>query len=176
MNFSKSIGVIKIFIWITVVGLGISLVLFSTPASVTISYILGILFILGGLIKLTYYLVSNDNKSNFKSELAIFTLAISLGIMMVIRPAWFLHLINEIIGILITIKGSAMIKSAIEAKKQKMSGWGTKLILAITLCALGIMLIVSLIGTNLLMIILGILLTIIGVSSISFTILNNKAN
>jgi len=174
MEFIKKQRTGSLFVSLAILLVGLFLVIRPGTSAVTICYLIGTVLTLSGLVKLIIHFVKGESRLTFKLDLIWSVIAMLFGVLLLIGPAWFLTLINQVIGVFILIEGLFAARSAIESKKLGMSAWCPLLVTAAASCLFGILLIVSLLGTNLLMIILGISFIISGLRSIMLTQIHQK--
>lgn len=142
---------------IATIIIGLILLLFPTVTLNFISYCLGAVALVMGVIRtVRYFRQDHTYPFLFQSDLVVGLITIGLGIFMMTQPKTVISLIPHIFGILVAGCGVGNILRAMDAKKAGLSQWGFLLGLAIISVVLGVLIMFNPFGA------LELVVTIIG--------------
>ena len=123
--------------------LGFMMIIMPEFISDTICYLVGVLLIIFGALKVSKY-VEIGKKSPITNALMIIgVVSLVLGLMIIIKPETFASIIPFILGVYIIILGVSNLQQANEFKKHKYENWTSALISASILLVLGIVIVLN---------------------------------
>ncbi len=142
MNFKSFIETLKKN-WIVTSAItaliGLVLVLFPTGTLKVISYVIGALAVVMGVIRtVRYFKQDHTYPFLFQSDLVAGLISAGLGLFLITQPKTVINLVPHIFGILLVGCGVGNILRAVDAKKAGISTWGVLLALAIVSIVLGV--------------------------------------
>lgn len=118
--------------------IGLILLLFPSAALNFISYCLGFIAIVMGVIRtVRYFQQDHTYPYLFQSDLVVGLLTVGLGLFLVTQPKTVISVVPHIFGILLAGCGVGNILRAVDARKAGLSQWGLLLALAIVSVILG---------------------------------------
>lgn len=119
--------------------LGLFLVLMPDTTLSLISYLLGSIILIIGIINLIHYFKSNEQA--FKIELVLGIICIVIGLFIILNPKFIVSIIPLIIGIYIVTTSIVKLEYALSLKKHNSDSYLVSLILTIITLICGIILI-----------------------------------
>lgn len=124
----------------------IGILLFSNPDGVIkfISYVIGAIFIITGIVKLfSYYRMSKKMNINNNSDLILGIIAIIIGLVIIICLSAIAFIINFAIGGWILYSGIMKLMSAFNLKELKVDSWIYVLITSIVMIICGLYVVIN---------------------------------
>ena len=127
-----------IFTSVFFIAAGLILVFFPGPTLTSISYVLGFLSIVMGVIRtVRYFRQDHGDPFLFQSDLMVGLLSVGFGLFMLTKPEMMMGLMPLVFGILLSGCGVGGILRAVDAKRAGVRRWGVLLALSIVSIALG---------------------------------------
>ena len=119
---------------------GLCLLLWPDLSAAVIGTVLGVISIACGLVRLAGYFSKDLYRLAFQFDLALGSLTVLIGLILILRPAHVLALLPTVIGVFILTDSVLRLQTAVDAKHFGMRKWW--LILAVSLAgtALGLVL------------------------------------
>lgn len=137
MKELKGIKWEAIFTQILVILLGIVLLFNPETTARTVCYIIGMIIMAAGVIKiLSYFLTSFENnwqKNSFVSGAVL----VMVGILFMVKVEVIMSIIPIIMGIFVLLSGVGKLQAVFDLRRMKSDGWIGLLIIAIINIALG---------------------------------------
>lgn len=152
MKELKGIKWETIFIQILIILLGI--ILFFNPATTTrtICYIIGMIIMAAGVIKIMLYFLTNFENNWQKNSFTSGAVLVMIGILFIAKVNLIISIVPFVMGIFVLLSGLGKLQAVFDLRRMKSDGWLGLLILAVINIALGILLFSDLIGAAKLMI------------------------
>ena len=119
---------------LTLVILGILLVIFSEETIIAISYFIGGVLVLLGVVGIIDYI--RKIKTNYKSELDLIygIVTIILGVLIITNPKSIATIINYILGVIIIINSASKFNYSLQLRNSSTSIWkGTMIVSVLTI-------------------------------------------
>ena len=156
--------------------IGLILLIFPGQSLNGISYAVGFLAVVMGVIRVVrYFKQDHTYPFLFQSDLVVGLLTVGFGLFMITRPETFMALLPHIFGILLVGCGVGNILRAVDAKKAGLSQWAVLLALAIVTIVLGWLVLANPFGTvEVVTMVIGGCLVYEGVTDIITTLLVGK--
>lgn len=161
-NLLKKAGFTSILSSIIFLILGIFLVVNPNAIVKTISYVVGILLIIIGIVKIISYFTSKDDYIFYDYRLIYAAFCIVLGILVMFSGNAIASFFRIIIGIWILLNGVSRLDLAIKLKETNTNYWVLSLILSILIFVAGIYIIFA----------PGTILVTLGIILISYSIMD----
>lgn len=168
----------SIFTEILVILLGIILLLNPGTTAKTICYIVGMIIMAVGIIKIMAYFVTNLQDNLQKNNFATGAVFVIIGILFVVKVNLIVSIVPFVMGIFVILSGLGKLQTVFNLKRMKSDGWLGLLIVAVINIGLGILLFSDLIGAAKLMIrVIGACMIFSGVTDlINIVYLSKKIN
>ncbi len=99
------------------VAAGALLIIYPTPSSDLIAYVVGIAVIVFGIVNLTTYFLLELRESLFRNEFIIGFMAILFGLVILIKQNMLRDLIPVVLGLVIVTSGCQKLQSSVVAKR-----------------------------------------------------------
>lgn len=156
--------------------LGLILVLFPEISAMTVCYIIGLMIVVFGVVKLIGYFSKDLYRLAFQFDFALGIFSLVAGILILLHPTNIVALMPVIIGVFVLMDGAFKIQTAFDARRFGMERWWSILILAFLTCFGGLFLIINpFAGARALMILLGVTLMVDGVQNLCVVAYTVKA-
>lgn len=156
---------------IMLVVLGFLLIFESEATIVSISYIIGAIIIVLGVVAGLKYVKNINNNSRNELDIVYGIVSIVLGVVIIKNPHAIASIIPFIVGIIIIINSAAKLQYSIEMKNNSNSLWKTTMIISLITTICGIILIFNpFSGAVLITRVVGILILIYAVLDIASTL------
>ena len=153
---------------IMLVVLGFLLIFESEATIVSISYIIGAIIIVLGVVAGLKYGKNINNNSRNELDIVYGIVSVVLGVVIIKNPHAIASIIPFIVGIIIIINSAAKLQYSIEMKNNENSLWKTTMIISLITTICGIILIFNpFSGAVLITRVVGILILIYAVLDIS---------
>ncbi len=141
MKYLKSIKGVYICTCILFMLVGLMLAGFPEFSMVAVCYIIGIMLIVLGAVKICAYFSQDKYNIAFQFDLALGILSVIIGICTIIHHNWIINLLPIIIGIMIIADSLFTLQASIDAKRFGLSRWYLLLIFSVLSVALGLILV-----------------------------------
>lgn len=143
----------------------IGIILITNPDSIVkiVSYILGGIFIVIGIIKIIGYFSSKGSSDFYNYNLIYGTIAIVLGIITMIYSSAIGTMFRIMIGIWIIYSGLIRLGFALKLRKGQISSWIAVLVLAMCMLVFGMYIVFN---TNAVMVTIGIVILAYAISDL----------
>lgn len=129
---------------IATIVIGLLLLLFPRDTLNVISYCIGIVAVIMGVIRtVRYFRADHTYPFLFQSDLVVGLITVGVGIFMVTQPQTVVSLVPHIFGILLAGCGVGNILRALDAKKAGISLWGILLVVALISLVLGVLIMLN---------------------------------
>lgn len=156
-----------LFTALILIALGIYMVLSPGAALANIIKIIGIALIVAGAVTVLLYVFNKDSQSRSFTSLATGIILVIAGIVFLVEPGAIEKIFPTVVGILVIVNGILNLIASLKAKKAGAPVWLVGLILSVLTVALGILILTQpLFLMNQIVRIVGIVLIIMGVSSL----------
>lgn len=152
MKELKGIKWEAVFTEILVILLGIILLFNPAATTRTICYIIGMIIMAVGVVKLMSYFLMNFEKNWQRNGFVTGIILIIIGIFFMINVKIIMSIIPFIMGIFVILSGLRKLQTVFELRRIKSDKWLGMLIIAVINTALGILLLSNLIHAAKLMI------------------------
>ena len=143
MNLVKKAKNAYIIASIGIIVLGLILIINPGMSAMTLCYILGIMFIAFGVIKLIGFFSKDQFRLAFQFDLALGIFSIVAGLLIAFKAEEVIMILQVVIGIVIVIDGVFKLQTAIDAKHFGIKMWYMILMLALLSVAAGVFLIIN---------------------------------
>ncbi len=143
MNLVKKAKNAYIIASIGIVLLGLFLIINPHVSAMTLCYIIGIMFMAFGVVKLVGFFSKDQFRLAFQFDLALGIFSIVAGLLITFKAAEVILILQVVIGIVIVIDGVFKLQTAIDAKRFGITMWHGIMILALLSVAAGVFLIVN---------------------------------
>lgn len=120
---------------------GLMLAGFPEFSMVAVCYIIGIMLIVLGAVKICAYFSQDKYNIAFQFDLALGILSVIIGICTIIHHNWIINLLPIIIGIMIIADSLFTLQASIDAKRFGLPRWYLLLIFSALSVALGLILV-----------------------------------
>ncbi len=155
---------------VVMIVLGLILAIFPDVSLSILATVAGLGAICAGLFSIIRYFTYDLRESYFSNDFLIGIIVLTIGVLIIFRPAVFIAIIPIVLGIVIMISGFAKLQDAISAKRFGYSGYVTYLILAVIAILFGLFILFNPLDmAEVLFFIIGIGLIYSGVSDLFVT-------
>lgn len=137
-KFFKKSGWMSIIEAVVIAILGLILILNPEGTVKAISIILGLIFIVAGLIKIAQYFMAKGKYDLYNHELIYGLMAIVIGIVTMVYSNTIGSIFRIIIGVWIIYSSLMRLSLAFKLKNLKSNAWGYSLILALIMLVCGL--------------------------------------
>ncbi|MGN0516050.1 HdeD family acid-resistance protein [Eubacterium sp.] len=141
MKYLKRIKTAYILTCIAFIIVGLILLIYPELSMITICYIIGIMSIVFGIIKIFAYFSDDKYNIAFQFDLALGLFNVIVGIIILVHPSWIVRILPLILGVLIIVNSLFSIQASLDAKRFGMKKWFVLLIFSILSIAMGIVLV-----------------------------------
>ncbi len=141
MKYLKSIKGVYICTCILFMLVGLMLAGFPEFSMVAVCYIIGIMLIVLGAVKICAYFSQDKYNIAFQFDLALGILSVIIGICTIIHHNWIINLLPIIIGIMIIADSLFTLQASIDAKRFGLPRWYLLLVFSVLSVALGLILV-----------------------------------
>ena len=141
MKYLKNIKGIYICACILFMIIGLMLIGFPEFSMVAVCYIIGIMLIVLGVIKICAYFAQDKYNIAFQFDLALGILSVIIGVCTIIHHNWIINLLPIIIGIMIIADSLFTLQASIDAKRFGLPRWYLLLIFSAVSVILGLVLV-----------------------------------
>lgn len=141
VKYLKNIKGIYICVCILFMIIGLMLAGFPEFSMVAVCYIIGIMLIIFGTIKICAYFAQDKYNIAFQFDLALGILSVIIGICTIIHHNWIINLLPIIIGIMIIADSLFTLQASIDAKRFGLPRWYLLLVFSMVSVALGLVLV-----------------------------------
>lgn len=121
--------------------IGLMLIGFPEFSMVAVCYIIGIMLIVLGVIKICAYFAQDKYNIAFQFDLALGILSVIIGVCAIIHHNWIINLLPIIIGIMIIADSLFTLQASIDAKRFGLPRWYLLLIFSAVSVILGLVLV-----------------------------------
>ena len=142
MNRLKRIKDLYSLLSSAMVIVGLLLLFFPEMAAEITFRLAGGIFIILGIVKIMGYFSKDIFQLAFQFDLAIGSILILLGIILVFRPRRMIEIGTGILGVLMLVDALLRIQTAIDAKKFGIKKWWILLFISLTASVIGVLLLV----------------------------------
>ena len=175
MQILKELKWNNIIASILMIVLGIVLLIFPSLSLSVITNMIGIAAIIGGLFSIIKYFTLDLKDSFYRNDFLFGIIILTLGILIMFKPAFFISLIPFILGIAIIFSGFVKLQDGIDAKRMGYDGSILYIILAIIDIIFGIVILFDpFSAAGVMFMIIGIGLIYSGVSDLYTTLYLSK--
>ncbi len=122
---------------------GAILLLFPETTARTICYMIAIVIMAIGFIKIITYLVRGLEQNMYKNDLVVGLICFVLGFIFIFKVKLIISIIPILLGILVLISGFSKLQSSLDVKRMKNGNWMYFLIIALINIGLGLLCIFS---------------------------------
>ncbi len=130
-DFLKKTGWTNILLCAVFAIIGVFMIINTDSAIKVISYILGICFIVIGVIKILNYFISKGNSDFYNNDLLYGIIAIIIGLITMFYSSLIESVFRIVIGIWIIYSGLLRLSLSLKLRSAKINIWSTSLILSI---------------------------------------------
>lgn len=149
------------------IALGVVLVIWPDMSMQVMCTTIGIVLLIGGLVRLIEYFLMRDDSLYAQMNLIMGIVIAVVGVWIILKPDKVLAIIPIIIGIMIVLHGLNNLQQAVALCKDKYDKWWVALVLGLLTVGFGILLICRpFAALNTVVILIGIFLIYDGVSDI----------
>ena len=141
MKYLKNIKGIYICACILFMIIGLMLIGFPEFSMVAVCYIIGIMLIVLGVIKICAYFAQDKYNIAFQFDLALGILSVIIGVCTIIHHNWIINLLPIIIGIMIIADSLFTLQASLDAKRFGLPRWYLLLIFSAVSVILGLVLV-----------------------------------
>lgn len=120
---------------------GTVLLLFPETTTKTICYMIAIVVMAFGLIKVITYLVKGLEQNMYKNDLVIGFMCFIFGIILIFKSTIVISIIPILLGILVLISGFGKLQSSLDIKRMRNGNWMYFFVIALINVGLGLILI-----------------------------------
>lgn len=147
--------------------LGLVLVIWPEMSLSALCFIVGIVLLIFGVVKLVSYFSKDLYRLAFQFDLALGIFTLIFGIILIVHPENIVMLLPVIMGVLILLDGVFKIQTAMDARRFGMERWWAIMLLAVVTAIFGLLLVIRPFeGAVTVMILLGITLMVDGVQNL----------
>lgn len=176
MNLIRRAKNAYIAISIVMILLGLLLVIWPEISLSMFCYMIGIVLVVAGVIKLFGYFSKDLYRLAFQFDLAFGIVSILMGAVFIAHPEHILAIVPTIMGVVILADGAFKIQTACDAKRFGLSTWWMIVVLAVLTSCCGLLLIFKPFeGAIAMMILLGVTLLVDGIQNLWVAIYTVKA-
>ena len=167
MNWIKRAKYVYLILSVLLIALGLFLICRPVATLLTVCYLLGILSILLGLVKIIGYFNHSADRLVFQFDLALGILSLILGILLCCHPGNLVVLLQFLIGLFILFDGVFKFQTALDARRWGLTRWWSILMAAILSAAAGLLLLLNPFGSaKAMVVLLGITLVVNGIQNL----------
>ncbi len=141
MKYLKNIKGVYICTCILFMLVGLMLAGFPEFSMIAVCYIIGIMLIVLGAVKICAYFSQDKYNIAFQFDLALGILSVIIGICTIIHHNWIINLLPIIIGIMIIADSLFTLQASIDAKRFGLSRWYLLLVFSVLSVVLGLVLV-----------------------------------
>ncbi len=142
-NFLKKSGWTDILMSLIFAAIGIFMIVKTNSATTIISYIIGGIFIISGIVKIIDYFVSKGSYDFYNNDLVYGIIAVIIGIVTICYSGFVESVFRIIIGIWIVYSGLLRLSLSLKLHKAKIAMWGMALVLALIMIIAGMYMILT---------------------------------
>ena len=110
---------------------GAILLLFPETTAKTICYLIGIVIMAIGLIKVLTYLAKGLEQNMYKNDLVVGLVCFIIGLVLIFKAKAIISIIPILLGILVLISGFGKLQSSLDVKRMKNGNWTYFFIIAL---------------------------------------------
>lgn len=159
---------------ILLMALGLFFILYPMATLRTVCYLLGVLSILIGLVKIVGYFVRRDRLA-FQFDLALGILSLVLGVLLCCHPGNLMVLLQFLMGLFILFESVFKFQTALDAKRCGFRRWWSIFLTALLSAAAGLLLLLNpFAGARALVILLGITLVVDGLQNLVVVLFTSR--
>lgn len=151
MKEMKSLKWETVFTEILIILLGFILLFNPAATARTICYIIGMIIMAVGIIKIISYFLMSVENSFQKNSFVSGAILIIIGILFMVKVNIVISIIPYFMAIIVIISGLSKLQGVFDIIRVKRNGWFIPLVMALINIALGIFLLCNLIGAAKLM-------------------------
>lgn len=133
---------------ILLIGLGVFLFLKPTIALQIVGILIGVLFIIYGIIKMVGYFTRDLFQLAFQFDFALGTFAMIIGLVLLFRLERVLEILQLVIGIVLLLDAVMKLQTAMEARRFGIESWWLILLIAAVAIMPGLLLLFEPIETS----------------------------
>ena len=122
---------------------GVLLAIFPQESVNIITYGIGAVSIIYGIMKVVSYLQNRVISFYYAGELVMGIILVGIGIFCFTNPGGIFAILPIILGILVLIEGVSKIQRALMLKNYQYPRWGTAMVLGAAITGLGLMLVIN---------------------------------
>lgn len=149
------------------IALGIAVIIKPALSAVVLSYLLGSVIVMFGIVKLVGYFSRDLFRLAFQFDFALGIFSLMAGVLILAHPMNVMRTVPLIMGLFIITDGVFKMQTAIDARRFGLRGWWSILLLAILSCIGGVLLLIDPFGGSLaLMTVLGASMIVEGVQNL----------
>ena len=175
MQFLKELKWNSIINSVLMIVLGFILIFYPGLSLGILTTLIAVLAIVGGLFSIIRYFTYDLKESYYRNDFLFGIIAMTLGALILYKPAFFISIIPFILGIVIIFSGFAKLQDGIDAKRLGYSNSLLYIILAIIDIIFGIVILFDPFGAaNVMFIIIGFGLIYSGISDLFVTFYLSK--
>lgn len=141
MKYLQNIKIAYMTACVIFMLIGIMLMGFPEFSMVAVCYLIGIMFIILGVIKIMAYFSQEKYNIAFQFDLALGILSVIVGICTVIHHNWIISILPIIIGIMIIADSLFTLQASIDAKRFGLPRWYFLLLFSAVSVVLGLVLV-----------------------------------
>ncbi|MEG2769585.1 MAG: DUF308 domain-containing protein, partial [Oscillospiraceae bacterium] len=117
--------------------LGLILVIWPSQTMRLVSYVLGGLIILIGLVKSVLYFLQKDFAGFYHYDLVIGIVCVGMGVFLLFKPEVVSSIFPIVLGVIVIISSLLKLQNSLDLRRNNYKGWWSILIFAILGVALG---------------------------------------
>lgn len=155
-------------------ALGVCALVWPEITAGTVCIAIGIAAILFGIVKLIAYFLREVKGIGLNYDLSIGVLGIAAGIFLLVGKDRVIDLLQIVIGIYLVVDSVFKLQTSVDAKRLGVGGWWVSLILSLACAAFGVVLALR-VGSNILMILIGVALIVDGLQNLCLVIFSAMA-
>ena len=149
------------------IALGLFLICRPVATLLTICYLLGVLSIFFGLVKLIGYFSRSRVRLAFQFDLALGILSLVVGILLCCHPGNVMVLLQFLIGLFILFESVFQFQTALDARRLGLGRWWSILLASLLSAAAGLLLLLNPFGSaKAMVVLLGISLVVHGIQNL----------
>ena len=151
--------------------LGVLRLLFPSPESQLLCYMLGGIAIVMGIVRVTIFFSKRDPNRVFHHDLAIGVTLLCVGVYIVARPTDIADILPVVLGFCILFDSVIKLQYAFEMRRTGMKAWYVVLVVAVLAAIAGVLLIIHLFSGSTLVYYLGVVLVADGLANLAALLL-----
>ncbi len=155
-------------------ALGVCALVWPEITAGTVCIAIGIAAILFGIVKLIAYFLREVKGIGLNYDLSIGVLGIAAGIFLLVGKDRVIDLLQIVIGIYLVVDSVFKLQTSVDAKRLGVGGWWVSLILSLACAAFGVVLALR-VGSNILMVLIGVALIVDGLQNLCLVIFSAMA-